>query len=131
MVDVPTVGVDPNVGAGVLGISPSNSEGAGVGVYVLTTLSMEGNGVGGMVLLKPSGTMGIPAVGKTVSSGIDKEVGGSVSLGKPSADGDGVGCSVDLLHMSTYSQRPFIRLPTATFSSQHSVAEEYDMASAE
>ena len=125
--EVPTVGVDPKVGSGVL----TNSDGAGVGVYVLTMLNMEGDGVGGIVLLEPSGSMGMPAVGKGVSSGIEMLVGGSVSLGKSSLEGDGVGCSVESLHMSTYSQRPFARLPRATFASQHSVAEEYDVASTE
>lgn len=91
---------------------------------------MEGDGVGGIVLLEPSGSIGMPAVGKGVSSGIEMEVGGRVSWGT-FIDGDGVGCSVDSLHMSTYLQRPFMRLPTATFTSQHSVAEEYDTASAE
>lgn len=106
MVDVPTVGVDPNVGAGVEGTSPY------VGAYVFTTVN--GEGEGGSVLLDPLGAIGMFSV-----------VGGSVSLG--TLKGAGVGSGV--LHMSTYSQRPFMLDPTATLASQQLEAESYDAAS--
>lgn len=78
MADVPTVGVDPNVGSGV------ESVGKGVGAYVFTTMS-DGEGVGEMVVLDSEGK----GVGETVvldSEG--KGVGETVVL---DSEGEGVG----------------------------------------
>ena len=54
-------------------------------------MSSNGDGVGGRVLLAPFGMTVISGVGAGVSSGIDMSVGGSVSLGIPKVDGEGVG----------------------------------------
>lgn len=63
MVDVPTVGVDPKVGAGVVGTSPN--VGFRLGAYVFA--ETKGGGLGGRVLLEPSGSMLASTVGAGVS----------------------------------------------------------------